>query len=284
MFNSNELCQPLCLPYACYGIDTRRVVIPDEPAVHYFSELVLLREGRLRIVLGEESLMLSPGEAVLICPGVRHQILLEEEPARLDLIRMDPDRMPQMPEYAPGLKTVLAEAVRSRLPMVVSAPESRKMNLPEITESCVREAQKRVYGYDANIEALLSIINVTVIRFWMARGLVIRNRQSQEEPIYSLTAYIQQNLGSGLRVEELAARCGLSYPWFAKRFREIYGVNCKDFIERIRVSQVEKYLLYTDLDLESISEATGYADCSHMIKNFKRVMEITPGQYRLRQK
>ena len=83
-------------------------------------------------------------------------------------------------------------------------------------------------------------------------------------------------------MEDLAARCGLSYPWFAKKFREIYGISCKDYIEQIRVAQVEKYLLFTDLDLMRISELTGYADCSHMIKNFKRIMDTTPGQYRLK--
>ena len=45
---------------------------------------------------------------------------------------------------------------------------------------------------------------------------------------------------------------------------------------------MEHYLLFTSMDLAKISEATGYADCSHMIKNFKRIMDITPGQYRLK--
>ena len=64
--------------------------------------------------------------------------------------------------------------------------------------------------------------------------------------------------------------------------KQAYGVNCKDFIEQIRVNQVGKYLLFTDMGLEEISQETGYADCSHMIKNFKRIMGITPGQFRLR--
>ena len=50
------------------------------------------------------------------------------------------------------------------------------------------------------------------------------------------------------------------------------------------MARVEQLLLFTDYDLSRISEMTGYADCSHMIKNFKRIMEITPGQYRLKKK
>ena len=81
-------------------------------------------------------------------------------------------------------------------------------------------------------------------------------------------------------MEDLAEKCGLSYPWFAKKFRDLYGISCKEYIEQIRVAEVEQYLRFTDMDLTQISEATGYADCSHMIKNFKRVMDITPGQFR----
>ena len=47
---------------------------------------------------------------------------------------------------------------------------------------------------------------------------------------------------------------------------------------------VEQFLLLTDMDLSRISKETGYADCSHMIKNFKRLMGITPGQYRLQRR
>ena len=58
----------------------------------------------------------------------------------------------------------------------------------------------------------------------------------------------------------------------------------RDYIEQIRVARVEQFLLFTNLDLAEISEANGYADCSHMIKNFKRIMGITPGQYRMQQR
>ena len=35
--------------------------------------------------------------------------------------------------------------------------------------------------------------------------------------------------GDSLKVEDLAKLCGLSYPWFAKKFREIYGISCKEY-------------------------------------------------------
>ena len=67
---------------------------------------------------------------------------------------------------------------------------------------------------------------------------------------------------------------------FARRFFPRPSAGMRGFAG-VR-GKVFKFLLFTDLDLMQISEMTGYADCSHMIKNFKRIMNITPGQYRLK--
>jgi YesN/AraC family two-component response regulator len=62
----------------------------------------------------------------------------------------------------------------------------------------------------------------------------------------------------------------------------MYGVSCKEYIECFRIFKVEDFLLFTDFDLTYISQETGYSDCSHMIKQFKKYRGITPKQFRLK--
>ncbi len=283
MKNSNELCHPLSLPFACDEIDSGSAQHPEEPLSCYFTEILLVREGCVRAVLNGEERRLLPGEAAVFCPGVPHRTV-PEEGTRFDLLRMDSDRLPEQPTYAPSLKAVFEAACRAGMPMFLTAEEARELELPELSGRCIRESRERAFGYDVSVLSRLSLISVALVRFWLSRGLDLFGREVQIDPICSLSGYIQDHLNENIRVEELAAHCGLSYPWFAKKFREIYGVSCKDYIEQIRVARVEQLLLFTDYDLSRISEMTGYADCSHMIKNFKRIMEITPGQYRLKKK
>ena len=285
MKNSKELCQSLCLPFACYEVESGSTVFPKETLSHCYAEMYMMRNGRLRVVSENLDHILVPGEAVFFCPGAQHRVAFEdEEPVRMDVLRLDPDRMPDFPPYSPGLKVVLQEARRTGMPMVIPVRDAAEMNLPEMSARCVMEQEKRPYGYDTDITCRLSMMMVALTRFWMGKGMKIQNREGAVDPIYSLSGYIQSHLKSGLRVEDLAEKCGLSYPWFAKKFREIYGISCKDYIEQIRVARVEQYLMFTDMDLSTISEETGYADCSHMIKNFKRIKGITPGQYRLQRR
>ena len=281
MINSNELCLPLCLPFACFVADSSKVEQTGITFTHYFAEMFLVQEGTPRMTLEKEELILEPGDVVMVCPGTRHRITAaEDEMFRMIVLRIDPDRVPTFPDYAPDLKSILAEARRVHAPMRMPAEEAERRGLPTLFAQCVYEDKERQYGYDMGITDCLGILCLTMVRFWMARGVNLPSRKAQVPPIYSLSAYIQSHLGDGLRVEDLAEYCGLSYPWFAKKFREVYGVSCKDYIEQIRVARVEQFLRFTDLDLAEISDVNGYADCSHMIKNFKRIMGITPGQYR----
>ena len=287
MINSNELCLPLCLPFACFEAESRNMEMNTQTPFysHYYAEMLLVQEGTPHLTLDQEEMDLRPGEVVMVCPRVRHRIsVAEDERFHMIVLRIDPDRIPSFPDYAPGLKSILAEVHRVQAPMRISAEEAKKIGLPSLFTQILQEEQGRRYGYDMGITSCLGILCLVMVRFWMAHGVVLPSREAQVDPIYSLSAYILSHLREGLRVEDLAEYCGFSYPWFAKKFRDIYGISCKDYIEQIRVARVEQFLLFTNLDLAEISEANGYADCSHMIKNFKRIMGITPGQYRMQQR
>ena len=56
--------------------------------------------------------------------------------------------------------------------------------------------------------------------------------------------------------------------------------NAKKYIEFIRLCKAEDLLLFTNLDLNYISQETGFSDCSHFIKAFRSKHKMTPKQYR----
>ena len=77
----------------------------------------------------------------------------------------------------------------------------------------------------------------------------------------------------------LAERCGMSYSYFAKLFRRNYHQSCKEYIEFVRINRVTDLLLFTKLDLTYISQETGFSDCSHLIRTFRKWKGCTPRQW-----
>ena len=76
----------------------------------------------------------------------------------------------------------------------------------------------------------------------------------------------------------------IKYGEEARKFKEIYNMTCKEYMDEIRVGRVEEMLSYTDFDLNFIANECGYSDCSHLINCFKKRKGITPAKFRERRK
>ena len=249
---------------------------------HYFAEIIRVCSGSLEVTVGDRNYSLSSGDSVFIIPLKRHAInhAASEPPATYEIIRLDMEQFGDLPSYSPDLRGLMLEADRRGFPMHLTAQEMHETHTDNMIDQCVQEYRGRAYGYDLRIRALLFLIFTGVIRRWIAEGFVPQNYASRIEPIYTLPSYIAHHIHEPLKVEDLAEYCGLSYPWFARKFHQIYGISCKEYIEKVRIRRVEHYLQFTDCDLNYISQHTGYSDCSHLVRDFRKLRNTTPGQFR----
>ena len=138
------------------------------------------------------------------------------------------------------------------------------------------------YGSNQLIQTKINELLIEIIRFWIHDGFLMENAAFHEEDytIYTITEYIDKHLDTGLTVPDVAKACNMSYSYFAKKFPAVYGKTCKEYMEEMRLYKVEEYLLFTNFDLNYIAQETGFADCSHMIKSFKKKHGITPKKFR----
>lgn len=266
----------------CDLLTTDRPSFPIPLHWHYYGEIIRVRKGSLRVHREDRSYLLNTGDAVFISPLMHHSVDLGEPgaPATYELIRMDMEQFGDLPSYSPDLRGLVLEAEHRGLPMVFTAQTLHENHVDNMIDMCVQEFRCQAYGYDMRIRSLLYLIFTDIIRIWIGCGFVPQNYASRIDPIYALPSYIARNVQNSLKVEDLAEYCGLSYPWFARKFHQIYGVSCKEYIEKVRLRRVEHYLQYTDCDLNYISRNTGYADCSHLVRDFRKFRNMTPGRFR----
>lgn len=93
--------------------------------------------------------------------------------------------------------------------------------------------------------------------------------------------YIDTHSHEPLQVQELAVKSNMSYSNFARLFKGQYGRSCKSYIEYVRICKAEELVLHSNLDLSYIAQETGFADCSHLIRTYKKLKGTTPKQARL---
>jgi len=81
-------------------------------------------------------------------------------------------------------------------------------------------------------------------------------------------------------VGELASAAGMSRSAFALRFKEVVGETPLDYLTRWRVYRASVLLKEGDRKLSEIANAVGYDSDGSFNKIFKRIVGVTPGEYR----
>jgi AraC-like DNA-binding protein/PAS domain-containing protein len=96
--------------------------------------------------------------------------------------------------------------------------------------------------------------------------------------------YIDLHLGDRTQLTELAAVAGVSVHHFAREFKRSTGVTPHDYLMQKRVGRAREMLARTDWSLSEVAFAAGFSDQSHMSRHFRRLVGMTPGQFRWSQR
>lgn len=279
-----EKSDSLNTPIECFIFNVSEESFPVRPHWHYFDEIIYILEGSADMRSWEDKYILNEGDMILFHSRSIHSIFAaDSRPLVYAVLKFDINKLNVTSAYAPKLRNIFKQAEQQKMNIFFSSAETQQMGCRDIFNKCLTENQSRKYGYDLLLQANIYTLLMEMIRNWLKKGLLITNcAPSDNYDIDSVTEYIDSAMSENLKAADIADKCGMSYSCFAKKFKEIYGMSCKEYIERMRIFKVEEFLLFTDYDLSYISRETGFSDCSHLIKSFRNLRGITPKQFRLK--
>lgn len=273
-------------PFECFDFDSEANKFPVKPHWHHYMELIFLLDGSARMCDASNEYILAPGDLIVFHPKALHSIYSADgKPVRFYGIKLDISRMNTTASYSPKLRSIFRYAEKKNTRIKLTADQLKGLEIEKIFRRCIDECAAQRYGYDVIIRSEIYRLLIEILRIWQNDGFVIDSEAFIEDSVYdifSVTEYIDNNLSARIKVSDIAAACGMSYSYFAKKFLAVYGKTCKEYIEEVRICKAEEFLMFTDFDLTYISQETGFSDCSHMIRSFKQAMGVTPKQYRLR--
>ncbi len=95
-----------------------------------------------------------------------------------------------------------------------------------------------------------------------------------------LIDYIDAYLDQNIRLADLAALAGYSQSYLCSMFKESMGIPLHQYIIQQRVKRAARLLRSSQMFLVDIAVCCGFYSHSHLTRNFKRVMGVTPKEYR----
>ncbi|NGZ77844.1 AraC family transcriptional regulator [Saccharibacillus alkalitolerans] len=107
-----------------------------------------------------------------------------------------------------------------------------------------------------------------------------RSRSNWPENIRHAAEFIERDYADMVSIDQLAEHVGLSKYHLIRRFSSSVGMTPGVYLARIRIEKAMELLRGTELGIENIAQRVGYSSGSYLIKTFRRMTGLTPGEFR----
>ena len=92
--------------------------------------------------------------------------------------------------------------------------------------------------------------------------------------------HVQDHPETPVAIGDLAARAGLSAFQFDQRIRAMFGLSAGQYLTRLRIERASERLRRSEDPIAEIALDCGYADQTAFTRQFRKVVGLSPGQYR----
>jgi two-component system response regulator YesN len=124
----------------------------------------------------------------------------------------------------------------------------------------------------ATVKPLLFIIREQMLHH--------KRRHCDKADIFYAIKFIEANFDKDINLDMAANAASLNYSYFSHMFKEYTGESFSHYLTKIRISKAKELLSETSFMVYEIGERVGFQNDKHFMRSFKKVVGITPKEYR----
>jgi len=134
----------------------------------------------------------------------------------------------------------------------------------------------------------MKLNTVEDISDWFTRELLtpvlaFLNRQAESQYagiVQRMVSLVQQRYDQDITLEACAAELNFHPVYLSRVFKKEMGISFSEYLAEYRMSLAKEWLDTTTMKLSDISERLNYSNPTAFIRMFRKVVGMTPGQYR----
>lgn len=135
-------------------------------------------------------------------------------------------------------------------------------------------------GYTAtNVIHAVHVLQQSLSYLALQLRLMAFNKSSTFD-LNAIEALMQSNLHQDLSLDALAHHCQLSKFHFSKKFRELTDTSPIQHFINMKIQKACFQLDNTEMTVKNIGESLGYSDPYYFSRLFKKMIGVSPKQYR----
>ena len=134
----------------------------------------------------------------------------------------------------------------------------------------------------AYVESLTQMFAIHVLRYYCALPSTYKDYRKglSASALKVVTEYIDARLDTEISLAKLAKLTNLSAYYFIRLFKQSKGIAPHQYIMQRRIQKAKHLLKSSQLSILQISIETGYTSASNFSHAFKKIVGVTPRQYR----
>lgn len=226
-------------------------------------------DDRCRVRIDGRVISSRPGQICAIGPGVPHEELLGEEPARYAAVFVAP-RL---------LRRALVHHRVDRLPLMRG---ERFAGIPEIV-GAIREIMLEHSARFPGCEAIVEAAAIRLVHLILRALLGVKRlpgRGPERESIRRALDLADTGVGDPLTVPDLARAAGMSPFHFSREFKRETGHTPRAYLRRARLERAKRLLAADDRPVTEVALECGFCSASHLATSFARAFRMPPSRYR----
>jgi AraC family transcriptional regulator len=187
----------------------------------------------------------------------------------------------------PGLVARVASEAFGLDPARLTVPPLDGLDLPHLRATMwAVDAELTAGGAGGSLaaESLANVLAVHLIRHVLAPRRLARGPDGAlpRGRLRAVVAYVEEHRDASPTLEQLAAVARLSVYHFARQFKAATGLPPHQYVIARRVERAKQFLQGGgDRSLAEVAAQAGFTDQSQFSRHFKRLVGVTPGQFRM---
>ena len=275
-------------PAALYETVFRSKMLRYVP-LHWHKELqlCLILTGRVRFSINQKEVEAGAGDVIFINSQVIHSatsISNDEEEASYCCINFAYEMVGGFHGSLMERNFVLPFLRNEQNDFLLISEKSEEGLLEEISSKMLhirklfKETEPERYF---DIFAELVLIWKELVR-WLHKteDQPSTRRPEDYETSRKVISYIEKNLGEKLTLDLIAKEVCLSKWECSRRFKRIAGESVWSYLISARMAKAVELLLYSRKSVERIGFEVGFPNVNLFIRQFKKELRTTPGQFR----
>lgn len=252
----------------------------QEYSFHYhdFDKIVIFLSGNVDYHIEGSSYRLKPWDIILVNRNLIHKAAIDTSvPYERIIIYLNTDFVKENSTKNTDLMSCF-RLLKERENFLLRPNGEETEALRTVLEELEDEIGSEKYGSDLMAKAAFIKLLCRLCRMAIQQSSDRMVTKKSDPKLGEILLYINENLGSDLSVDGLAARCFLSKYHFMRRFKEMTGYTVHSYIQHKRLFCAAE-LIRGGLSASEAAESSGFGDYSTFLRAFKKMYGVTPGKF-----